>query len=328
MLDGLLKIPPVRFVWDIVDVYFTKRVGRAAAELAYFLVLTFFPILVCVSAFLGMLQLDPALITSALGPFLPHSVLSVLQEYLSYVAGNQSGGLFTAGLIFTVLFASAAVRSLMTILEEIYGAVTFRGAGRLVASVAISLLLLVVIYLSVAVILTGGWFFHLLEDTFHLDGLAQQVDQWQWTKYLVLLLVVFLFILLLYRMVAPLGKPRPPVLTGAMLASVALAVASMIFSYFMTVSTQYSLVYGSLASLVILLVWLYLCGNIIILGNVFNYVWYTRKKLRYARRQAAQQEAAERARGEVTGHIRLQETGRLIDLERGNGRDSDRTGPL
>ena len=46
-------------------------------------------------------------------------------------------------------------------------------------------------------------------------------------------------------------------------------------------SSRYSLVYGSLASVIILLVWLYLCGNILILGNVFNYVWYRRKKVRY-----------------------------------------------
>ena len=35
--------------------------------------------------------------------------------------------------------------------------------------------------------------------------------------------------------------------------------------------------YGSLASVIILLVWLYLCGNILILGDVFNCVWYRRR---------------------------------------------------
>ena len=43
---------------------------------------------------------------------------------------------------------------------------------------------------------------------------------------------------------------------------------------------RYSLVYGSLASVIILLVWLYLCGNILILGSVVNYVIYSHKKER------------------------------------------------
>ena len=38
------------------------------------------------------------------------------------------------------------------------------------------------------------------------------------------------------------------------------------------------------ASVIILLVWLYLCGNILILGNVFNCVWYRRKKIRYLKK--------------------------------------------
>ena len=56
------------------------------------------------------------------------------------------------------------------------------------------------------------------------------------------------------------------------LAAIALAAASMLFSFFMSRSTRYSLIYGSLASVIILLVWLYLCGNILILGSAFNYV--------------------------------------------------------
>ena len=61
---------------------------------------------------------------------------------------------------------------------------------------------------------------------------------------------------------------------GSDTSAVALAAASVIFSWFMARSTNYSLVYGSLASVIILLVWLYLCGNILILGSVVNAVLY------------------------------------------------------
>ena len=43
------------FVYDVAGLYFTKRVSRSAAELAYFLVLTFFPVLICVNAIIGTL---------------------------------------------------------------------------------------------------------------------------------------------------------------------------------------------------------------------------------------------------------------------------------
>ena len=156
----------------------------------------------------------------------------------------------------TVLFASAAVRGLMNIMHEVYGRSTFRGVSQLVASILFSLLLLFTIYLSLVVVVTGNWFFNLIEQVFHLERVAERFGTWQWMKYLLLLGIVFLFILLLYRFTAPLTRPRPPVMVGALGASVALAAASVIFSWFMARSTNYSLVYGSLASVIILLVWL------------------------------------------------------------------------
>ena len=280
-LDKLLRrCPPIRFVADVVDVYFSKRVSRAAAELAYFLILTFFPIMICISAFVNELHLDlPSLVDHA-DPFLPEGVLAIFQDYLTYIDTNQSTAMLLSGAFLTVLFASAAVRGLMNIMHELYGRATFRGLWQLVASILFSVLLLATIYLSLAVVVTGNWFFHLLGQLFKLEGLVERFGTWQWMKYLLLLGMVFLFILLLYRFAAPLDKPRPPVVPGALGASAALAIASMIFSLLMGNSTRYSLIYGSLASVIIMLVWLYLCGNILIMGNAVNYVLYTHRRQR------------------------------------------------
>ena len=278
-LDKLLRAhPPIRFVTDVVDAYFTKRVSRAAAELAYFLILTFFPIMICISAFVNELHLDLAALVDQADPFLPEGVLVLFRDCLTYIDTNQSTAMLLTGAFLTVLFASAAVRGLMNIMHELYGRATFRGLWQLVASILFSVLLLATIYLSLAVVVTGNWFFHLLGQVLGLENLVEQSGAWQSVKYLLLLAMVFLFILLLYRFAAPLDNPRPPVVPGALAASAALAIASMIFSILMGNSTRYSLIDGSLASVIILLVWRYLCGNILIMGNVVNYVLFTHRK--------------------------------------------------
>ena len=179
----------------------------------------------------------------------------------------------------TLFSASAAFRALMNIMEDLYGRKSYAGVWRIAASVAFSVLFLLTIYLALVVLLTGGWLFHLVERLFRLETVTLPWD-WQWFRFLLLFLLVFLFVLLVYRMAAPRGRPRPPILTGAFLAAVALVAATALFSWFIGLSSRYSLVYGSLASVIILLVWLYLCGNILILGNVFNCVWYRHKKRR------------------------------------------------
>ena len=278
-LDKLLRAhPPIRFAADVADVYFTKRVSRAAAELAYFLILTFFPIMICISAFVNELHLDLAALVEQADPFLPEGVLVLFRDYLIYIDTNQSTAMLLTGVFLTVLFASAAVRGLMNIMHELYGRATFRGLWQLIASILFSVLLLATIYLSLAVVVTGNWFFHLLGQVLGLENLVEQSGAWQSVKYLLLLAMVFLFILLLYRFAAPLNKPRPPVVPGALAAAAALAAASLIFSLLMGNSARYNLIYGSLASVIILLVWLYLCGNILIIGNVVNYVLFTHRR--------------------------------------------------
>ena len=57
-MKKLLEWKPVRFGLEVGELYFSKRVSRSAAELAYFLILTFFPVLICINAFIGLLHLD------------------------------------------------------------------------------------------------------------------------------------------------------------------------------------------------------------------------------------------------------------------------------
>ena len=279
MPKRLLQKRPVKFILEMTDLYFSKHISRSAAELAYFLILSFFPLLICVNAFIVLLPVDLEAVLAAAAPLLPKAAYDILGEYVGYITTNQSPGLLAAGIFMTLFFASAAFRALMNIMEEIYSRKGYRGFRQVVASVLFALLLLVTIFLSLVVLLTGGWLFQEVERLLHLDAGVLPWD-WQWMRFLLLFLLVFLFVLLVYRMAAPRGKPRPPIMTGAFLAAVALSVFSILFSWFIGLSSRYSLVYGSLASIIILLVWLYLCGNILILGNVFNCVWYKHKKLK------------------------------------------------
>ena len=282
-MKGIWESGPVRFIREMVDIYFGKRVSRSAAELAYFLILTFFPILVCINGFIGILHLDSFAVMAAMEDFLPKEALSVVGEYIGYISTNQSNAMLIAGITMTLFSASAAFRALMNIMDDIYERKSYTGLWQIVASVIFSILFLVTIYLSIVVVLTGNWLFALIEGFFHLDPSALPWD-WQWLRFLLLFALVLLFGLLAYRMAAPRGKPRPPILTGGIIAAAALVAASILFSWFIGMSSKYSLVYGSLASVIILLLWLYLCGNILILGNVFNCVWYKRKKIRYLKK--------------------------------------------
>ena len=57
-MKKLLSFPPVSFLLEAVSLYSSQGVGQTAAALSYFLVLTLFPLLVCVNYSIGLLELE------------------------------------------------------------------------------------------------------------------------------------------------------------------------------------------------------------------------------------------------------------------------------
>ena len=287
MRGAFFQLPPVLFVRDMVQAYGRLGVSRAAASLAYFLILTLFPLLVCVNFFIGLLELDPEAVFSALDPLLPRESLSIILDYLTYVSGipqSQSTPLLLASLFTILLSASAGLRTLLKTMDELYQVRHVSSLRRVAVSVILSLLFLLTIYLSIVVIFTGDWFFQLLEARLpsplaELIPLRLLSQLWGWLRYLLLFFCVLLLVLAVYRMGTPppLRREKKVLRLTALLSAGALVACSVLFSWFIGMSSRYSLVYGSLASLIILLVWLYFCGNILLVGAVAGRVWFHRR---------------------------------------------------
>lgn len=287
MRGAFFQLPPVLFVRDMVQTYGRLGVSRAAASLAYFLILTLFPLLVCVNFFIGLLELDPEAVFSALDPLLPRESLSIILEYLTYVSGipqSQSTPLLLASLFTILLSASAGLRTLLKTMDELYQVRHVSSLRRVAVSVILSLLFLLTIYLSIVVIFTGDWFFQVLEERLppplaELIPLRLLSQLWGWLRYLLLFFCVLLLVLAVYRMGTPppLRREKKVLRLTALLSAGALVACSVLFSWFIGMSSRYSLVYGSLASLIILLVWLYFCGNILLVGVVAGRVWFRRR---------------------------------------------------
>lgn len=274
--------PPRRaitFAARVWDTYYRVGVPRSAAALAYFFILTLFPLLMCLHYLIGLFHLDLQQLLDSLVQVLPNDVLTLVTDYLHYVTLTRSPALLYAGLLTIVLSASAGLRTLFLTLDELHGVHRDSGLGRIALSIALSVLFLLTIYLSIVVIFTGDWFFlmlktHLPAAIVNLLPLDALNDLWQWLRYLLLFCAVLILVLIVYRI----GTPKSAVsqkilLTCAVLSALAMALTSVIFSWFISFSSRYALVYGSLASMMILLAWLYSCGNILLLGAVIGHLW-------------------------------------------------------
>ena len=252
---------------EMLRIYLEKRVSRAAAELAYFLVLSIFPMLICLNAMLGnMFPSEKNFIDMAEG-LVPAGTLSILSDYIGYISSNSNSAMVTAGIMLMATTAAAVFRSIHSIMGEIQGKPRYKGPFSLAVSFIFAIVFLGVMYFGVIVVFAGNWFLTFLSDHFWI-GVS---DAWTWLRFVMLFLILFVIIGGVYRLTEP-KEIDEHFLIGTFLASISLVIISICFSWFVGLSSRYPLVYGSLASMIVLMAWLYLCGNILIMGNVLNYV--------------------------------------------------------
>lgn len=246
-------------------------ISQAAAAMAYSLILTIFPLLLCINYLIGMFQIDLEQLLYSLHQILPEAVLELLLEYLNYAGHSWTAGIPLAALTTIVLSASAGLRILLNSLDRIHGQSAVRGLKRFMESVVLSVLLVLILYLSIVVIFTGGWFFQMLERLLprvlsELIPLRALSAVWTGLRYVLLFASMLLLVLMIYWIGTPKVLRGKGLVPSAILTAGALVCGSAVFSGFISLSSRYSIVYGSLASLMILLVWLYVCGNVLLLG--------------------------------------------------------------
>lgn len=253
----------LRFTVDLVRIYLRKHVSRSAAELSYFLTLSVFPTLMCLYALVWKIIPTQDILEGLLTGVVPTETLDAISDYLIYVSEYSSGGMFFGGAMLMATSSAAAFRALHNIMADIQGAPKHRGAWFVVKSFLLSLVFLLVMYFTVIVIVTGEWFLNMVAQYMPVQW------DWSWLRFVLLFAILLMMVLGVYRLTAP-RHHRHNILAGAICAAAAMVLVGMGFSAMMSVSVRYSLVYGSLASIIILMLWLYFFGNILIMGNVVN----------------------------------------------------------
>lgn len=249
-----------------VTLYLDRQIPRSAAALSYYLTMSLFPLVICLYTLLGdsygkMLQL-----LELLDRFLSAETTRYVKHFLEYVAKNHSPAMLFAGVTLLLTSATSAVHSLQTAIGEMQGGTRYKGLRDFVFSLLFSLAFLAAMYFAILVMLTGQDFLELVESYVPVLRISRS---WTWLRFLVLGGIEFVILWGMYE--ASLRREDPySTAPGAVFGTIGIVAMSWVFSVFIAVSARYPLVYGSLASLVLLMFWLFLCCQIIFLGAALN----------------------------------------------------------
>ena len=263
---------------QLVRRYYLHDVGRDSAALTYYLLFALFPLLVFISTLLGILKLDVDSVTQVLSQIVPADVMSVLESYLEYVSANASRQLLWFSLIFSVWFPMRATSCLLHSLRKAFGL----GPPRKMLVNQLGILLF-----TVWLILTIGLTLLLVTvgpGAEFLSGLIELpagfIDLWSYLRFIVLGVVMFLMLTVLYMLARGQRRPLKEVAPGVGISLAAWMVLSLAFSYYVENFSNYSVLYGSIATVVVVLLWLYMSGTVLIMGAEYSAVILRRRRSR------------------------------------------------
>jgi len=243
-----------------------------AAALTYYSVLSIFPALLVLISLLDLA--GPSTIQKLLdnlGQVAPGSVNQILEGAIRNLRQTRgsAGLLALAGLAVALWSASNYIAAFMRASNAIYDVPEGRPVWKtLPIRIAVTVVVMVLLAVSaVAVVATGG----LADRIGRLLGLGSAVvTVWDLVKWPVLLLLVSFMFALLYWASPNAKQGFRWVTPGGILAVVVWVVASVAFAVYVANFGSYNKTYGSLASVIIFLVWLWLSNTAILLGAELN----------------------------------------------------------
>ena len=258
-----------RLAADMVQRYYAHDVARDSAALTYYLLFAIFPLLIFISTLLGLLELDIAYITSVLEPLFPADVLNVVRSYLEYVSANPSRQLLWFSLVFSIWFPMRASGCLMHSLRKAFGRSAPESLWRSQLRILLfTVWLIVVIAVTLCLVVVGR---PVLEFVGRFVSVTEAfITAWSSLRFVVLALVMVVTLVVLYMLSQGQRRPLREVLPGVASSLAAWMVLSMAFSYYVEHVGQYSVLYGSIATVIVVLLWLYMSGQILILGAEFS----------------------------------------------------------
>ncbi|HVF29666.1 MAG TPA: YihY/virulence factor BrkB family protein [Pyrinomonadaceae bacterium] len=270
-LGGLNWRTLARRVWE--ELYAGGLLTHAAALSFYFL-FALFPLLIFLITLLGLFVDRGTDLRASLFGYLrrvvPSSAFVLINTTLDEISTNAGGARLFIGLAAALWFASLGIAALSESLNAMYGVRESRPWWRVRASaVALTAVLVVLILAALLLFVYGGEIGGGIANYFEQGTLFATV----WTIFQVP--VAILFVLFAFAMVyyfAPdLYDQKWYWITPGSLVGVALwLIVSAILRVYLRYADSYSVTYGSLGGVIILMLWFYVTGIAILLGGKMN----------------------------------------------------------
>ena len=260
------------YAFRVMDVVSSHHTGAYAAQAAYFFVLSMIPIILLLLTMVQFTSLTKDYIMNAVLQAFPTTVEGLIESIVDQVY-SQSGTIIPITVLVALWSAGRGVLSITNGLNCVYESRETRTYVYLrIRASLYTVIFLVAIILSLALSVFGNRIAIMLNQ--HFPVLVRLIDMVIRSRTLITLGILTLFWDMVYKYLPNrknIGKTTmKKQLPGAIFTACAWQVISFIFSIYLDIFTGFTTMYGSLTMIILIMLWLYMCMYVILLGGEVN----------------------------------------------------------
>jgi len=265
--------PFFRHLWKVLNQYELMALG---GQVTYYMILSFFPLLIFFFTLAGFADVSSENIFEELKYLLPRDAYKFVESIIYEILATRSPTLLSFGMLATAWASTNGILSLMRGIGKAYGFVERRSIFRLLPTAFIVLFILTLsVILSLLIQFSGRQLGLHLFPVFSQTALFAGL--WSAFRLLILFIILAVDFMILNRIGTNSQYPWRRLLPGSLLAAAGWIVISLGSSLYFTRFSTFTLTYGSIGGIMVLLLWLYWSLEILLLGCAVNAVLAERK---------------------------------------------------
>jgi membrane protein len=267
--DGLPLIDVITFFIRRLE---EGEIQTRARSLAFSFLLALFPGIIFIFTLIPYIPIESFQdrLLHLIRDFMPSSTFDIARETIEDIIRHQRGGLLSFGFIFALFVTTDGIIALMNWFNRSYhGKKERSGWKQRLVALGITIFLSLLVFVAIGLSITSEFIYYYLESKGVLVNLMQLILI-SGGKWLILLSLCFTAISVLYYF-GPSKRERIRFISaGSSLATLLFVITTIGFNYFIVHFGQYNKLYGSIGTLIIILVWLYINSLVLLIGYELN----------------------------------------------------------
>lgn len=248
-----------------------------SSQLAYHFALAFFPFIVFIMSLIGCMNLNSMEIINGLHAIFPESVLILIEKIILEVLGSQNTGILGVSILMAIWTSSSGFRAVIKAINKAHNIHEKQSfIKRTIRAFLSTIALAIIILLTLIFLVFGRVIGNYLVNALPFQHVA--IIIWNLLRSGIVIFVLIFAIAAIYKYTPSIKLKWREVLPGAIVSTIGWIVISIGFSFYINNFNNYSNLYGSLAAVFILMIWLFLTAMIFLFGVEVNSVLLINKK--------------------------------------------------